>query len=101
MGMTAELLLAQPGRSGGAELPASALLVTTPPAAAVWLVDARTGGLQRTPVQLLSQTTDHVRVAGLTDGALVVSVGAQKLDADLKVRAVQRPLASDSAVATR
>jgi hypothetical protein len=82
-------------------LPASALLVTTPPAAAVWLVDARTGGLQRTPVQLLSQTTDHVRVAGLTDGALVVSVGAQKLDADLKVRAVQRPLASDSAVATR
>ena len=101
MGMTAELRLAQPGRSGGAELPASALLVTTPPAAAVWLVDARTGGLQRTPVQLLSQTTDRVRVAGLTDGALVVSVGAQKLDADLKVRAVQRPLASDSAVATR
>jgi RND family efflux transporter MFP subunit len=101
MGMTAELRLVQPGRSPGAELPASALLVTTPPAAAVWLVDVQTGALQRTPVQLLSQTTDQVRVAGLADGALVVSVGAQKLDAGLKVRAVQRPLSLESAVAKR
>lgn len=101
MGMTAELRLAQSGREAGAELPASALLVTTPPAAAVWQVDAQTGALQRTPVQLLSQTTDRVRVAGLADGALVVSVGAQKLDAGLKVRAVQRPLSLDSAVAKR
>ena len=101
MGMTAELRLMQPGQHPGAALPASALLVTNPPAAAVWVVDAKTGALQKTPVQLLSQTTDQVRVAGLADGALVVSVGAQKLDAGLKVRAVQRPLSPDSAVATR
>jgi hypothetical protein len=45
-------------------------------------------------VQLLSQSIDQVRVAGLEDGALVVSFGAQKLDAGLKVQPVQRPLAA-------
>jgi hypothetical protein len=110
MGMTAELLLRQPGREAGTALPASALLVTgaaaggsppssaAPPATAgpaVWVVDAGTGALQRTPVQMLSQSTDQVRVTGLPDGALVVSVGAQKLDAGLTVRPVQRPLALD------
>jgi membrane fusion protein, multidrug efflux system len=104
MGMTAELRLAQPGRTPGAELPVSALLATGASndetgstfstSAAVWLVDANTGALARTPVQLLSQSTDHIRVAGLPDGALVVTVGAQKLDAGLKVRPVQRPLPS-------
>jgi len=34
-----------------------------------------------------------VRVRGLSEGALVVSVGAQKLDAAMRVRAVARPLA--------
>lgn len=106
MGMTAEVRLQQPGRTSGAELPLGALLVaaaadrtpgSTEPATAnspaVWLVDAKSGALQRQPVQLLSQSTDHVRVAGLVDGALVVTVGAQKLDAGLKVQPVQRPLA--------
>ena len=97
----------QAGRLTGAELPLGALLVTatndnagggsagaaiTGPS--VWLVDAKTGALKRQAVQLLSQSTDQVRVAGLADGALVVSVGAQKLDAGLRVRPVQRPLAS-------
>jgi RND family efflux transporter MFP subunit len=107
MGMTAEVRLQQASGLRGAELPLGALLVTTtaqlaPPAStpsastgpAVWLVDASTGALKRQPVQLLSQTTDQVRVAGLPDGALVVTVGAQKLDAGLKVQPVQRPLAA-------
>lgn len=106
MGMTAEVRLQQAGRASGAELPLGALLVAaaadrTPgstepgPTAspAVWLVDSKSGALQRQPVQLLSQSTDHVRVAGLVDGALVVTVGAQKLDAGLKVQPVPRPLA--------
>jgi len=50
--------------------------------------------VQRAAVQLLSQSTDHVRVAGLPDGAQVVSVGAQKLIAGLKVQPMQRPLAA-------
>lgn len=106
MGMSAQVRLQQAGRQVGAELPLGALLVTAvadgaasaaaAPLAgpAVWLVDAATGALRRQVVQLLSQTTDHVRVAGLADGALVVTVGAQKLDAGLKVQPVQRPLAA-------
>lgn len=109
IGMSAEVRLQRPGQQPGALLPLGALLVTpsagaaaAPSAAAaparpdpaVWVVDAKTGGLKRQSVQLLSQTTDHVRVAGLADGALVVTVGAQKLDEGMKVQPVQRPLAA-------
>lgn len=110
MGMTATLRLVQPGGIAGAELPVSALLATGAPAAGtvgappgdaatVWAVDTKTGALQRTPVQVVSHTTDRVRVAGLPDGALVVSVGAHKLDAGVKVQPVARPL--DGPVAQR
>lgn len=113
LGMTADVVLRQSASTPSASLPLTALLVTpappappasgAPPAtlatpatpatgAAVWRVDARTGALQRQPVGWVSQSTDHVRVTGLPDGALVVSVGAQKLDAGMTVRPVPRPL---------
>lgn len=95
MGMSAELLLRQPGRSPGAQLPVSALLMTGA-SPAVWLVEPSTDALLRTPVEVLSQGTDHVRLGGLADGAWVVSVGVQKLDAGMKVRPVQRPVAARS-----
>ncbi len=118
MGMSAEVRLQQVGRISGAELPLGALLVTNTndnagkasesasiAGPSVWLVEAKTGALKRQAVQLLSQSIDQVRVAGLEDGALVVSVGAQKLDAGLKVQPVQRPLvalgAATSPVVTR
>lgn len=91
MGTTAELHLGREGATLSALLPVSALLVTTQ-TPSVWIADEKTGALARQPVQLVSQTTDSVRVAGLADGALVVSVGAQKLDAGLKVQTVRRPL---------
>jgi membrane fusion protein, multidrug efflux system len=107
MGMTAQVRLQQTGRVSGAELPVGALLVTTSAEVteaasaagartgpAVWLVDPNTGALKRQPVQLLSQSTDHVRLGGLPEGALVVTVGAQKLDAGMKVQPVLRPLAA-------
>lgn len=94
IGMTAELRLSQAQAAPGADLPVGALLTGAAQAPTVWLVDARSGALQAAPVQLLSQTTDRVRVAGLPDGALVVTVGAQTLDAGLRVRPVQRPLAA-------
>lgn len=105
MGMTADVLLLQPGRTAGAELPIGALLATAPADGAtassagpsVWVVDPTTGALRLEKVRLLSQTTDQVHVAGLADGALVVTVGAQKLDAGLTVRPVQRPLAAMNA----
>lgn len=121
MNMTAEVRLQQRGLQSWAELPLGALLVTqsggsnetathetasarsTGPA--VWLVDNDTGKLSRQPVKLLSQTTDNIRVAGLADGVLVVTVGAHKLDEGMKVQAVRRPLptvqsASPSAAAS-
>lgn len=91
MGSTVDLRLARPGSRPSAELPVTALLGAGGPPS-VWLADETTGALTRQPVQLLAQTTDRVRVAGLTDGALVVTVGAQKLDAGMKVRVVRRPL---------
>jgi RND family efflux transporter MFP subunit len=95
IGMTAQLRLtqtdAQISTQSTAELPLTAVL-TTDGATTVWLADPHTGALARQAVKLLSQTTNTVRVAGLPDGALVVSVGAQKLDAKLKVRPVLRPL---------
>jgi RND family efflux transporter MFP subunit len=91
MGMTAQLVLRQTGAVAGTALPISALLKAKE-AAAVWVVDP-TGTLKQTTVQILSQSTDQVRVSGLPAGVLVVTVGAQKLDAGLKVRPVQRPLA--------
>lgn len=92
MGMTAQLQLASRGMASAAELPLAAL-VSTDKQAIMWIVNATTGALQPTPVQVLSQSTNTVRVAGLADGALVVSAGAQKLDAAVRVRPVARPLA--------
>ena len=90
MGVTADVQLARKGAIASAELPSGALL-TTQKTPTVWLANDQTGALTRQPVQLLSQSTDRVRVTGLPDGALVVTAGAQKLDAGMKVQTVMRP----------
>lgn len=90
MGVTADVQLARKGATASAELPSGALL-TTNQTPSVWLVNDKAGTLTRQTVTLLSQSTDRVRVTGLPDGALVVSAGAQKLDAGMKVQAVMRP----------
>lgn len=90
MGVTADVQLARKGATSSAELPVGALL-TTHQQPTVWVVDEKTGALTRQPVALLSQSTDRVRVTGLTDGVLVVSAGAQKLDAGMKVQTAMRP----------
>lgn len=92
LGMTAQVRLQRQGNEPSADLPLGALL-TTPAGTTVWTVDIQTGILTKQPVKLLAQTAARVRVTGLADGTLVVSAGAQKLDAGLKVRPVQRPLA--------
>ena len=94
LGQTAELMLRRPGSQPAAELPLSALLAAGPgQPPAVWLVDTASGALTRKPVVVVSQTTNTVRLAGLAEGSQVVSLGAQKLDAGMKVQAVPRPLA--------
>ena len=90
MGVTADVQLARKGATSSAELPTGALL-TTQQQPTVWVVNEKTGALTRQPVVLLSQSTDRVRVTGLPDGVLVVSAGAQKLDAGMKVQTAARP----------
>ena len=91
IGNTASVRLVMSANKVSTELPASALLRAGGPPG-VWLADASTGALTRQPVELLAQTTNHVRVAGVPDGALVVAVGAQKLDPGMTVRVATRPL---------
>ncbi|MDO9315735.1 MAG: efflux RND transporter periplasmic adaptor subunit [Burkholderiaceae bacterium] len=93
IGMTAELLLAATDASdSAADLPATAL-VTARGEPAVWIVaDMAAGRLELQPVVVVAQGSDRVRVSGLSEGALVVSAGAHKLDAGMRVRAVHRPL---------
>lgn len=91
MGSTVELSLVRPGLTSSAELPISALLKTDD-ALSVWVADEKTGTLSKQSVKLVAQTADAVRLGGLPEGALVVSVGAQKLDAGMKVVPVRRPL---------
>lgn len=90
MGVTAHVQLAGKDATPSAPLPSSALL-TTHKTPSVWLVNDKAGTLTRQAVTLLSQSTDQVRVTGLPDGVLVVSAGAQKLDAGMRVQAVKRP----------
>ena len=90
MGVTADVQLARKGATSSAELPAGALLATQQQPT-VWVVNEKTGALTRQPVVVLSQSTDRVRVTGLPDGVLVVSAGAQKLDAGMKVQTAKRP----------
>jgi len=75
------------------ELPVGAL-VRDAQGTAVWLTDAAQGSLRRQAVQIAQQSQTHVRVSGVPEGAQVVSVGAQKLDAGMRVRPLARPLAA-------
>ncbi|MFG6441048.1 efflux RND transporter periplasmic adaptor subunit [Roseateles sp. LKC17W] len=80
-----------------AVLPVSALVKGSGPVG-VWTVNAKGSGLVFTPVQVVANDDATVRVTGLAAGSKVVSVGAQKLDAGMVVRAVER--APDAAAAT-
>ena len=90
LGSTMELTLSSPGAGAAtAALPVTAL-VKASGSAGVWLLDAKGSGLAFQPVQVVGMDDASVRVTGLAAGSRVVSVGAQKLDAGLKVRAVER-----------
>jgi len=97
LGSTMQLTLSAP-QSGPAStvLPVSALVKGSGPAD-VWTLNAKGSGVVFTPVQVVSIDDATVQVTGLTTGSKVVSVGAQKLDAGVAVRAIER--APDSATA--
>jgi RND family efflux transporter MFP subunit len=70
-------------------LPVTAL-VKASGSAGVWTLDATGSRLVLTPVQVVAIDDAFVHVTGLAAGSRVVSVGAQKLDAGMTVRAVER-----------
>jgi RND family efflux transporter MFP subunit len=72
-----------------AVLPVTAL-VKASGSAGVWTLDGASSRLVFTPVQVVAIDDAHVHVIGLVAGSRVVSVGAQKLDAGMTVRAVER-----------
>lgn len=90
LGSTMQLTLAGPQAGPAtAVLPVTALVKGSGPAG-VWTLDAKGSGLVFTPVKVVSIDDASVHVTGLALGSRVVSVGAQKLDAGVAVRAIER-----------
>jgi RND family efflux transporter MFP subunit len=91
LGSTMQLNLSAPA-SGPATtmLPVTALVKASGPAG-VWVLNAKGSGVVFTPVQVVASGDAFVHVTGVPAGARVVSVGAQKLDAGMTVRAIERP----------
>lgn len=91
IGMTADLRMTNLNHESSVELPLSAILSTTK-TPQVWTVDQASGSLTLIKVNVIKLGTDMVSVTGLPNEALVVTVGAQKLDQNIKVRPIDRPL---------
>lgn len=90
LGSTMQLNLSAPTTGQAlAALPVTAL-VKASGSAGVWVLNAKGSGVVFTPVQIVSLDDASVHVTGLAAGARVVSVGAQKLDAGIAVRAIER-----------
>jgi RND family efflux transporter MFP subunit len=87
LGMTATVTLSRPG-AAVARLPLSAIL-DQGAGPTVWVVDRATGALTQRPVSIASfGQTEATVAAGLSEGDIVVTLGAQKLDAGQRVRVV-------------
>ena len=87
-GMTATVTLALGSDVPVARLPLSAIL-NRGTGAAVYVVDAN-GALVQRPVAVTAFTEDAAIVtSGVSDGDKVVTLGAQKLEAGLKVRTIE------------
>lgn len=91
LGSTMQLNLSAPASGGPAVavLPVTAL-VKASGSAGVWVLNAKGSGVVFTPVQVVALDDASVHVTGLPAGARVVSVGAQKLDPGVTVRAIER-----------
>ncbi len=103
LGSTVQLKLSAPASaaSGPAAtvVPVSALVKASGPAG-VWVLDAKGTRVVFKRVEVVATGDAWVQVTGLDAGSRVVSVGAQKLDAGLTVRAVERqPEAAPAPVA--
>ncbi len=91
LGSTVQLTLSGPQAGlDTVSLPVSAL-VKGSGSAGVWSLDGKGSGLVFMPVKVVAIDDATVQVTGVSTGSRVVSVGAQKLDAGITVRAIERP----------
>ena len=101
LGSTLQLKLSGPtGGTATTSLPVSAL-VKASGSAGVWVLNAKGSGLIFKPVQVVATDDASVHVTGLEAGSRVVTVGAQKLDGGITVRAIERPTEAVTAVVAR
>lgn len=101
LGSTAQLQLASKGSGDrGVQLPVTAL-VKGSGQPGVWVLNPKGNGLIFKPVQVQTIDESSLRVTGLSAGEKLVTVGAQKLDAGLAVRAIERPQEQFSQTTTR
>jgi multidrug efflux pump subunit AcrA (membrane-fusion protein) len=99
LGSTMQLNLSGPPVGPAAAVLPVTALVKASGSAGVWVLDAKGSGLVFKPVQVVAIDDASVHVTGLAAGSRVVSVGAQKLDAGITVRAIERaPEAAQSRV---
>jgi len=87
LGMTASVWLKLNNGRTSTTLPASALDQRNGQPA-VWLVNPVESRVALTPVEVIGYGQDEVQLAGLPGGALVVTAGTQKVNASLRVTAV-------------
>jgi RND family efflux transporter MFP subunit len=88
LGMSAELHLKSDG-ARAATIPLSAVL-DQGKGPGVWSVDAKTGAITLKPVTVTAIGSATASISdGVADGETIVAMGAQKLDAGLKVRPVE------------
>jgi hypothetical protein len=99
LGMTAMVSLDWPGNSPVATLPVAAL-ADRGQGPIVWTVDQGSGALAAHPVAVVALRQTTAVVGGLWDGALVVSVGVQKLDSAARVRVAEVRPAPSAPLAT-
>jgi hypothetical protein len=100
LGSTMQLRLSAPSAGPAATVLPVTALVKASGSAGVWVVNAKGSGLAFKPVQVVAIDDASVQVTGLDTGSRVVSVGAQKLDAGMRVRAIERaPEANAAAIA--
>jgi RND family efflux transporter MFP subunit len=90
LGSTMQLNLSGPSTGPAAVVLPVTAMVKGSGSAGVWVLDAKGSRLVFQPVQVVEMGDASVHVTGLTAGSRVVSVGAQKLDAGITVRAIER-----------
>ncbi|MDE2419911.1 MAG: efflux RND transporter periplasmic adaptor subunit [Gammaproteobacteria bacterium] len=89
-GMSAQVVLQRITPSAGITLPSGAVGKTNA-STFVWVV-TKDHHLKRVPVNVVRFAESTIQVTGLTNGMQVVTVGIQKLDDNMTVEAIERPL---------